>query len=181
MDVPVLVHFHFQPFGQRVDDGKPDAVQAAGDLVSAAAELAACVQFGQDEFDRRNALLVMDARRDAAPVVFHRAGAVLVDGDTDGVAISRQRFVDGVVDDLLNEMMQAAFIRGPDIHTGALSDRLQPFENLDLFLAVNALYFVRHNVSISFSCRNKATDLLTILYHKLRRNQSVFARAREEI
>ena len=143
----VLIYFHFQPFGERVDDGKPHAVQAAGDLVSAAAEFAARVQFGQNELDRGDPLFVMDARGDAAAVVQHGAGAVLVDGNADGVAVAGQSLVDGVVDDLLHKVMQAALVRRTDIHAGALSDGFQPFQNLYLLLAVNAFNLFSHSES----------------------------------
>ena len=57
-----------QPRGQRVDDADADAVEAAGDLVAAAAELAAGVEHGLDDLER-----VLAGRwradRDAAAVV----------------------------------------------------------------------------------------------------------------
>ena len=47
----VLRNFNFEPLGQGVDNGRTDAVQTAGDLVAAAAELAAGVQDGQNHGD----------------------------------------------------------------------------------------------------------------------------------
>ena len=69
--------------GQRVDDGDADAVQAAGDLVAAAAELAAGVQHGQHDLDRRLALGGDDVDRDATAVV-----------DDPDAAVGQQRDVD---------------------------------------------------------------------------------------
>ena len=161
----VLVYFHFQPFGQGVDDREADAVQAAGNFIAAAAELAARVQLGEHQLDRGDPLLVMDARRDAAAVVLDRAGPVLVDGDADGVAIARQRLVDRVVDDLLHEVVQAALVRRPDVHTGALADGLQPLEDLDLLLAVFALYLVCHSHSPFLLHAPKAYVPIRLLYH----------------
>ena len=51
IDVPVLGHLDLKPLGQGVDDGRADAVQTAGDLVAAAAELAAGVQDSQNHGD----------------------------------------------------------------------------------------------------------------------------------
>ena len=56
--------------GQRVDDRDADAVQAAGDLVAAAAELAAGVQHGEHHLDRRACSSAgCGVDRDAAAVV----------------------------------------------------------------------------------------------------------------
>ena len=51
LDLPVALHLRDEPLGERVDDGDAHAVQAAGDLVAVAAELAAGVQLRQH--DRR--------------------------------------------------------------------------------------------------------------------------------
>jgi hypothetical protein len=67
--VPLLAHLDVQPGGQRVDDRRADAVQTAGDLVAAAAELAAGVQLGEHELDGAHALGRVDVGGDAAPVV----------------------------------------------------------------------------------------------------------------
>ena len=69
------------PFGQGVDDRGAHAVQTARDLVTAAAEFAARVQFGVDHLERRDPLFGVDARRDAASVVGDRYAVVGVDLD----------------------------------------------------------------------------------------------------
>ena len=44
--------------------------------------------------------------------------------------------VDGVVENLEDTVVQAALVRIPDVHSGALANRLQPLEFIDLFGAV---------------------------------------------
>ncbi len=66
-----------EPGGQRVDDRGADAVQATGDLVAAAAELAAGVQLGEHELDGADALGRVHVGGDAAPVVLDADRAVL--------------------------------------------------------------------------------------------------------
>jgi len=61
-----------------------------------------------------------------------------VDDDPDQVASTHHRFIDGVVDNLVGEMVQAARRRVADIHAGALTDRLQPAQHLDHGLVVDA-------------------------------------------
>ena len=65
---------------QRVDDRDADAVQAAGDLVAAAAELAAGVQHGQRHRDRGHLLAGRGVGRDAAAVVLDPDAAVGLQG-----------------------------------------------------------------------------------------------------
>jgi hypothetical protein len=50
----------------------------------------------------------------------------------DGVAVARHRFVDAVVDDLVDEVMESTLRRVPDIHTGALSNGLESLKDGDV-------------------------------------------------
>ena len=114
-------------------------MQTAGNLVAAAAELAARVQNRQADLDRGAADLRVNADREAASVVLHGAGAVLVQRDDDLVAEARQRLVHRVVHDFIHQMVQAALVRRADIHARPLAHGLKPFENLNLVLVVSAI------------------------------------------
>ena len=65
----VLAHLHPQVAGKGVHHARAHAVQAAGDLITLAPELAARVQHGQANFHGGAAHLGMDAHGEAAPVV----------------------------------------------------------------------------------------------------------------
>ena len=69
-----------QPAGECIDHRNADAVQAAGDLVGVLVEFAAGVKLGHHDFDGGalglNVVILLDAGRDAAAVVAHRARAV---------------------------------------------------------------------------------------------------------
>ena len=97
------------------------------------------MQHGEHDLGRRLAVLVHDADGDAAAVVDHRDGVVWVDGDLDAGAVAGERLVDGVVDDLEDEVVQAARAGGADVHAGALADRLEALEYLDIFGVVAGL------------------------------------------
>ena len=56
------------------------------------------------------------------------------------VAVAGQGLVDGVVHDLVHQVVQAALRRGADIHAGALADGLQALQHLDLRAAVLVLH-----------------------------------------
>ena len=59
-----------------------------------------------------------------------------MDRDVDLIAVAGQRLVDRVVDDLVDEVMQAGCTGRADVHRRPLAHRLEPFENLDLVGAV---------------------------------------------
>jgi hypothetical protein len=52
--------------------------------------------------------------------------------DPDAVAAARHRFVDAVVDDLGDQLVEAALIRAANVHTGASADRFEALEDLDI-------------------------------------------------
>ena len=132
VDVAVFVHLHRQPFRQRVDNARADAVQTAGDLVASAAELAACVQHGVDDLERGTARLRLNVDWNAAAVIHNGDGVALVDRHFNFRTIACKRFVNGVIHNFVDEVMQAAHRRRADVHARALAHRLQSFEHLDL-------------------------------------------------
>ena len=110
-------------------------MQAAGHLVAVVVELAAGVQHREHDFRRRFAALVL-VGRNAAAVVDDGDGAVDVDRDVHLIAEAGQRLVDGVVDDLVDEMVQSGRAGRADVHRRPLADGFQPLEDLDLVGAV---------------------------------------------
>ena len=65
------------------------------------------------------------------PLSLTRDAAVGEQGHVDGVGVAGQRLVDRVVDDLPDQVVQAALTGRPDVHAGPLADRLQALEDLD--------------------------------------------------
>ena len=74
----------------------------------------------------------LNVHGDAAAVIGDLNDIVLQDLDLDVVAVTGQRLVNGVVHDLVHQMMQTALTGGADIHTRALAHRLQTLQHLDL-------------------------------------------------
>ncbi len=145
MDLPVAAHFDGESFGERVDDGDADAVQAAGDLIARAAELAAGVQLRQHDGERGHALVLHDVDGDARAPVLDRDGMVGVKRHLDAVVAVRERLVDGVVDHLVDEMVETAEARRTDVHPGPEPHRLEPLQNGDVLSGVGAVCFrLRH-------------------------------------
>ena len=117
--------------GQRVDHRDADAVQAAGHLVAAAAELAAGVQHRQRHREGGHVLARGGVGRDAATVVLDPDAAVGLERQHDAVAVAGERLVDGVVHDLPDQVVQAALAGRADVHARALAHRLEALEHLD--------------------------------------------------
>ena len=69
--------------------------------------------------------------RPSSVMVIGGAVGVQRDGDVRGVAV--HRLVDGVVEDFPDEMMQAGGADAADVHAGTLANRLEAFEDGDVF------------------------------------------------
>ncbi|WTQ63347.1 hypothetical protein OG851_00605 [Streptomyces sp. NBC_00161] len=105
--VAVSVDLDRETARQRVDHAQAQAAEAAGDPV-AGAGLGAEGRLRQLAFGARLAggLLHLDGQ--APPVVRDANAAVRGDRDVDGVGVAGKVLVDGVPDDLVHQLMQAA-------------------------------------------------------------------------
>ena len=74
----------------------------------------------------------MRVDRDAAAIVDHRDIAVGRHLHLDPVGVAGERLVHRVVDDLGEQVVQRLFVGAADIHAGAPTHRLKPFEYLDV-------------------------------------------------
>jgi hypothetical protein len=116
VELAVAADLRHEPLRQRVDDGEADAVQATGDLVAVAAELAAGVQLRQHDRHGGEPLVLDQVDGDAAAAVGDRDGVVRMKRHLDAVVVSGERLVDGVVDDLVDEMVEAPGAGRADVH-----------------------------------------------------------------
>jgi hypothetical protein len=133
MNVTIAPDLDVLTLRQRVHDGEADAVEPAGDLVAAAvAELAAGVQPVSTTSAAGFCSFSMIATGDAAALIDDRDGVVRVDRDGDGVIAAGERFVDRVVDDLVDEVMETAHTGGADVHAGALAYGFEALEDGDV-------------------------------------------------
>ena len=138
-DLAVALDLDVEPLGERVDDRDADAVQAAGDLVAVAAELAAGVELRQHDRHGGEPLVLHHVRRECpsrCPMTVTELSGWRTHFDEVGAA--RQGLVDGVVDHLEDEVMEAARARRADVHARAQPDRLEAFEDSDVFCAVRS-------------------------------------------
>ena len=162
IDLAVLVDLDLQPFAQGVDHAGAHAVEAAGDLVAPAAELAAGVEHGENHLQGGQARLGLDVHGDAAAVVGDSDGVALVDGDGDLIAEAGQGLVDGVVHDLVDQVVQSRFAGGADIHARPLAHGLQALQHLDLAAAVLMGHLVDGQLGFFHYFRHFFIDLQSV-------------------
>ena len=68
----------------------------------------------------------------SAAVVNDRDGIIEMNGDIDFAGISGESFVDRIVHDLKDTMVETPFMGVADVHVGAFSHALQPLQFLNL-------------------------------------------------
>ena len=123
---------NFKPVRKRVDDRDADAVQSAGDLVAVGVEFPAGMQLRHYDLGGGDPLAFVDVHRNPAAVVVDGYAFILVNCDDDLVGMAGQSFVDAVVDDFINHVVETRpVVRVSDVHSRPLPNRFQAFQNLD--------------------------------------------------
>src|SRR5450759_662158 len=115
---------------QGVHDADADAMEAARHFVAAAAELGTGVEDRMDDLESVLAAGVATDRH-ASTVVRNPDRAVVEDAGFDVGRVSGHGLVDRVVDDLPDEVVQAADIGRADEHARASANRIEALEYLD--------------------------------------------------
>ena len=108
-------------------------MQSAGNFVGVAVELAARVQRGHHDLRGGN-LFAVDVHivdGNTAPVVDYGDGVVEVDGDFNLIGVAGQRFIDRVIYDFIDEVVQAEFAGRTDVHGGTFAHRFHAAEDFD--------------------------------------------------
>ena len=126
----VPFYFNFQPFRKPVNNADAYPVKSSGNLVNPVVKFAPGVERGHYDFYRRFFLCVVYVHGDPAAVVSYRYAFIRVYGNIYLVAIAPHNFVDRVVHNLVNKVVQAPFARVADIHGGSFSDGLDPLQDL---------------------------------------------------
>src|SRR5581483_12017885 len=152
----VAVDLELEAGGEGVDDRHADAVQAARDLVALAAELAAGMEGREHDLGRRDPrVLGVLVDGNAPAVVDHPAAAVLQEGDLDPVGMAGHGLIDGVVDDLVDQVVEARGTGRSDVHPGAFPDRFQALEDRDVLGVVRHARTFRSKAGCGASARGK--------------------------
>ena len=125
-----------QPFRQGVYNRRTDTVQTAGNFISAAAELTAGMENGIHDSCRRDALFRVNAYRNTASVIGYANDIFRQNIYSNFGTESCQRLVNGVVYDLVDQVVQSFGTSRSNVHARTLSNRLQTFQHLNLILRI---------------------------------------------
>jgi hypothetical protein len=81
------------------------------------------MEFSQDDLGRRLALFRHNFRGNTSAVIDDSNRVIYMYNNVDFCAEPSQGLVNGIVDDLINEMMKTVNSSRPDIHRGSLPNR----------------------------------------------------------
>ena len=131
VDLLVFPDLQFQLFRKSVDAGNAHTVQAARNFVAVAVKLSAGVQLRHHHLRSRLLLALVVVNGNPAAIVDDRDGIVAMDNHIHTGTMSGQRFVDGIVNNFVDEVVQSHLTGGSDVHCRAFADRFEPFQNFD--------------------------------------------------
>ena len=123
--VSVATNFDVAPFGEEIHDRNADAVQTARRLIRALRELTAKFQDGHNALESRFLQFWVHVDWNTASIILDGYGAVLVHGNGNFRRESGERFVERVVDDFVDQVMQSLGGDVADVHGGARTNVLE--------------------------------------------------------
>ena len=129
--VPVLaiaLNVRLNAGGQGIDHGNTHTVETTGNGVRLRVELTARMQLSHDDLDGRNARGV-HFHWDTTAVIDDLDATILEESDGDLVGVARHCLIDGVVNNLPDQVVQTTGTGGTDVHAGTLADGLEAFQN----------------------------------------------------
>ena len=146
-------------------------MQTRRHLVATATKLTTSVQHRQHGLERAEASLGVLVHRDTAPVVRHHQATIGQDTYIDARGIASNRFIDGVISNLLNQVVHAIVARATDIHPRALADWLETLEHLNLRTVIRSIiYLFVHSFPSLLGHSGYITR--TLLYHNRRGSEN---------
>ncbi len=130
---PISPDFEIEVFAQRIHARHTHAVQTARNFIGGRIKFSAGMQSRHHDLRRGN-LLAIDHHvidRNATTVIDHGNGIVEMDRNFDLGGESGKRFVDGVVDHFIHQVMQAEVTGRSDVHRGTLAHRFHPAQHFN--------------------------------------------------
>ena len=101
-------------------------MQAPGIFVSALPELAAGMQIGQNQFDRRHLEFGMRIDRNTPAIIADGARPIDMDVNLDAIAETRQMLINGIVQHLKDAVVQPSLVRVADDMPGRFRTASNP-------------------------------------------------------
>ena len=139
--VALAVHLGNHAGGQRVHHGDTHTVQTTGNGVAATAKLTASVQHGHDDLNSGLVLGGVLIHGNTATVILYANSTISLDGHVNFGGVAGERFVDRVIYDLVDQVVQTALSGRANVHAGALTNRFQTFQHGNIGCTVFMLLF----------------------------------------
>ena len=140
-DMSVAPDFQIKLMAERVYAGNTNAMKSAGNFVIGVIKLSSGMQLGQHHLRGRNFLAIDHhvVHGNSASVIDHGDGIIDVDCHIDLSGISCQRFIHGVVNNFINQMVKSHLSVGADIHSGAQAYRFHALKHFYIVCSVVAV------------------------------------------
>ena len=120
-------NFYIHAFRKCVNAGYTYAVQTTGNFITAIAKFATGVEHGHDNFNCRFAFFFHHINRNTTTIIAYGNTVICVNDYADIVTEASQSFVDTVVDNFINQMMQATSRGTANIHCRSFTYCFQTF------------------------------------------------------
>ncbi len=131
--------------GKCIHHGDTYPVQPPGYLIGVLVELTPGTDLGHDDLQGGNAFLFVQVHGYPAAIVLYGYRIILVDGNGNGITVAAHGFVDGVVDDLVHQVVQAADPYIADIHRRTHAHVFDAFQRLYTVCRITfSFYFFTH-------------------------------------
>ena len=127
----ILININSKFFRECVYTGYTNTMKTSRNLVTFTAKFSACMQLCQNDFNCTFAFFWNDASWDTTTIIDNRARAVCIDDNINLSAVASQCFINRVVHNFLNKVMESVSISRADIHARTLTNRFKPFQNLN--------------------------------------------------
>ncbi len=132
-------NFKIEFFAECIHAGNADAVQSTRNFICGRIKFSAGVQSCHHNLRGRNflAIDIHGIHRNSTAVVDHSHRVIEMHRDFNLVGVPGERFIDGVIDNFIHQMMQSKLTRRANVHRGAFADRFHAAEHFDRVGVVN--------------------------------------------
>ena len=120
-------NFYIHAFRKCVNASYTYAVQTAGNFITAIAKFTTGVENGHNNFNCRFAFFFHHINRNTTTIIAYGNTVIFVDDYTNVVTIACQSFVDTVIDNFINQMMQTTSRGTTNIHCRSFTYCFQTF------------------------------------------------------
>ena len=125
--ISALADFHIHIGGKCIDYRRSDTMQSSTRLVRIVVKFSSCVQCRKYNAGSRYSLC-MHADRNTTSVIFHRTGAICLKGHPYFITGTCQMLIHGIVDNLINQVVESFGRCTSDIHSRTFPDRFKPLQ-----------------------------------------------------